>query len=289
MRKYRLWTSALSLIALAALFLKLPETPNIFNLFECKACVSNNPYVPLIGAGYFSTLIALSLFFPAFPNRQIARGGLTWAVLLAIALTWVDFPSWCGLCLVGHACNILIWTIWLTAPSEAEAWNASPMTERLCLTLFAPVSMVALFACLNLTFMIYNLKNNHNTPPTSLKPGDTSPAFAAKGTIINFVIPDCPYCKQQLPILNSLAAELSGRSYRFITISPELTAELSQEALAIEWLEDKDGKLRELFKVSGFPILFVVGNDGKIAEIIPGAPAQLKSLLSKAIDFPLAQ
>jgi hypothetical protein len=63
-----------------------------------------------------------------------------------------------------------------------------------------------------------------------------------------------------------------------------------ESAPAADWVEDKDGALRELFKVFGYPTMFVIGKDGKISQVIPGVPDQLKaSLLSKLVMTPATQ
>lgn len=299
-KQFRHWVPVLGIIALIALFLKLPETPNLFGYLGCKTCTSSDPYLPLIGAGYFAALIAVSMLFPSFPGPLIAKGGLTWAVLLAAAMTYVNYPGWCPDCLIGHICNILIWTIWVVVPPSTKKSNiTTSIRERACLAFFAPISIVALFSCLNLTFMAYGFKINRNFSATSFKVGEAIPPFAMEtnenrsfasqdlaqttGIVINFVSTNCPYCKEQLPILNSVAAQLAGGSYRFINISPQVPHELVQLSKETEWVLDKEGKLRDLFKVSGYPTLFIVGADGKIRQIIPGVPSQLKEQLLTAL------
>ena len=298
-KQVRSWVPVLGILASVALFLSLPETPNV--LGWCRTCSSGDPYLPLIGAGYFAALVAVSLLFPAFPGPHVARGGLTWSVLLALTLTYIKFPAWCGACLIGHLCNILIWTIWLVIPPPAEEPRSSTLGERLCLTLIAPVSVIALFSSVNLTFMAYGFRIR-DIAATSLHPGDSLPAFSiqtasgrpftntdaaqAAGLVINFISPDCPYCSQQLPVVNALAAQLAGDSFRFINVSPALPTELVRRSPTAEWVEDKDGKLRALFHVSGYPTLFVVRSDGTIAEAIAGVPEQLEAKLRTSLVQP---
>jgi thiol-disulfide isomerase/thioredoxin len=162
----------------------------------------------------------------------------------------------------------------------------------------APIILIALFSTLNITFMVYNLKATNNMLVSGLQPGDTVPEFvtqninrtfsntdiaATKGVLINFISPGCPYCQDQLPILESVAAQYAGGPYRFINISPALPPELIQQAPTAEWFEDQKGQLRELFKVSGYPTLFVIRTDGKIMQVIPGVPQDLKSILISSI------
>lgn len=284
MKHLRYLVPFLGILALAALFMILPETPSIFGIVGCKTCSLGDPYLPLIGAGYFATIIAVSLIFPTFPGPLIARGGLIWAILIALILTYIKWPVLCPACLIGHACNILIWTIWVVSRQEAKS-RISNLRERLCLTLFAPISVVALFSCLNLTFMAYGSKINHNLSSTSLQIGDAMPALTnidateISGLVINFISLDCPYCKEQLLVINSVANQLSNGSYRFINVTPVLQKELVESFPAFEWVEDKEGELRELFKISGYPTLFVMGSDGKIAQVTAGVPEQLKAHL----------
>lgn len=281
------------LLALGALFLKMPETPNFFGLYECKACVSGGPFLPLFGAGYFTILIALSLLFPAFPSPRVAKGGLIWALLLTIVLTRMNWPHLCYDCLFAHSCHILIWSIWFFIPAENSV-HSNVLREKLGLTFFSAVSVMALFSCLNLTFMAYGFKASQSASATLLKPGDAVPLFTLEtqgkgqityddlakidGFVINFISPDCPYCQQQLPILDSVAKAISTAS-RFVNISPTLPQELMAALPHLEWVEDKEGALRELFKVSGYPTLFIISSDGTIAEIIPGLSDTLKESL----------
>ena len=291
MRRLRYWVPVLGTLALILLFLKMPEAPDVWGLFKCKTCGVSDPYLPMVGSGYFALLITVALLFPNFPSPSIARGGLIWALLLAPSLTYIDWPAWCIACLIGHICNISIWTIWWLAPPIPHESRASPLGERLFLTLFAPISMITLFSCLNLTLMVYHLKTKQTVLTTSLQVGDKIPHFTSQNQeyraltnatterFINFVSPNCPYCKEQLLILDEIAAQLANSAYSFIHISPLLTPDLIQQSTAIEWIEDKEGQLRELFKVSGYPTLFVVGSDNKIRQVISGVPLDLKTSL----------
>ncbi len=283
----------LGFVALIALFLKLPEPSKSFNALSCQTCSASNPYFLLFGAAYFAGLIALSLLFPSLPGPRMARGGLIWAVLLALTLTYIDFPRICTICLIGHGCNILMWTIWVTTPPISGGVSNSSARERLCLLLFAPVSVVALFSCLNLTLMAYSVKNNPVVSATSLHIGDAAPAFKVRTSdgrtvsnmdansrmIVNFVSPDCSHCKEQLLTLSAIIPQIRESACRFINIAPILPKGALEYPSDIEWVEDKSGALRKLFGVSGYPTLFVIGANSKIVQIVPGVDKDLKSLV----------
>jgi hypothetical protein len=297
MKYLRYFVPVLGIFALIALFLKLPEPAKLFNALSCKTCSSGDPYLPLFGAAYFAILIAISFLFPNFPNSQVARSGLIWAVLLALVSTYIEFPRICVLCLIGHGCNILIWTIWVTIPPINSEIGNSSVRERIYLLLFAPVSVVALLSCLNLTFMAYSFKTSHVISAAGLQIGDLTPDFAVQTfagqivtnadanprMIINFISLDCPHCKDQLLILSAILPKIRDSACRFINIAPILSTELLDYSPSVEWVEDKSGDLRKLFNVSGYPILFVIGADYRIVQIIPGLNEDLKSLVLESL------
>jgi hypothetical protein len=190
-----------------------------------------------------------------------------------------------------------MWAIWLFSPAiERAESRVSSIGERVFLTCFGMVAVMALFGCLNLTFLIYKLKGKQEVVATTLKPGDSIPAFTANdvagrsinilesngdGWILNFISPNCPYCKEQLEILSAIEKDLTIGPYRLANISPAVSAELMQLLPLAEWIEDKNGSLRDRFHVSGYPTLFVVGIDGKIGQIISGVPDHLASTLMR--------
>lgn len=266
----RIAAAFLCLVALGALFFKLPEVSG------CKRCVGKEPFLPMLAAGYFAALLSSALLYPAFPKRKVARGGLVFAAVLAAVLTYLQFP--CVICLIGHGCNLLIWTLWCLAPEQEE-----PLAIRrwLATTLFGAVSVIALFASLNLTFMAYRGKS-YSPSPVSLRPGDMAPHFDPQGgqLWVNFVSPDCPYSLKQIAMINETAASQT----RLIYISPSLSPEFIQNAPNAQWIEDKDGKLRTLYKVAGYPTLFIINAQGTIEKIFPGLSNDFKEDLIALTD-----
>lgn len=94
--------------------------------------------------------------------------------------------------------------------------------------------------------------------------------------LFNFISPNCPYCKEQMAVLNEIAPELLKKSVRIINISQINSPEFNTSHM--EFVEDSQGEFRKLFKVTGYPTLFIV-KEGKISEIILGAPEELKGKL----------
>lgn len=299
MRQFRSWVPILGILNLLLLFFQMPEAPNLFGLLGCKTCASSDPFLLLIGAGYFATIISISLLYPSFPNRQMACGGLIWALFLASGLTYLHLPNLCPACLIGHFLNLMIWTIWLVEPSPQRE-PPSFFKERIFFLFLTPMIVVTLFSCLNITFLIYHFQDQQDLSTVAyFKSGDRTPPFNIQttkgnkinhdnltqslGIVINFVTANCPYCIQQLSILNDVAMKLSQSSYQFVNVSSALTDDLIQRALATEWAEDKEGELHHLFKVKAYPTTFIIGNDGKIKQVILGVPENFETSLLTSI------
>lgn len=279
MKQLRYTVPFLSLIALISLFFKLPH---------CTTCRSENLLLLFLGIGYFSILFAISLLFPSFPGRYVARGGLLGSILLPISLIWLDGIPNCLPCTIAHAANIGIWTIWLATP-PLQIQTSTPVTERLCLALIVPISVIALFGFLNLSLP-------KKRTFIGLSVGETVPVFSYKtlkgeqianstqGTLlINFIAPNCPFCKEQLQILNALAVEFPN--LKWVNVSPILPEEWIASSPSADWIEDKENELRKLFKVYGTPTLFVLSPEGKISKVIPGVPEQMKDYLIASLKM----
>ncbi len=294
----------LCFIALVAVFLKLPEVANTFKFLKCKSCTIDDPYITLVAAGYFALILVASLLFPQFPNRFIAKAGLIWAVLLAFVLTYLNLPTVCPSCLLAHLCNILIWLNWSLDQSGQIKSSSTPLREKIFLLVFAPMAMIALFSCINLTLLAYGIPLNQRLLELGLQPGNAVPTYAAKTSkgdafhlnpdklekklILNFVAPNCPYCKEQIPILNSMTEQLQNKGYRIVNITPALSDDQIVTAPLLEWMEDDEGKLRGLFRVAGFPTLFVIDLKGKVNKVIPGLPTDLQESLKKLKSEPIS-
>lgn len=283
MEKLRYLVPIFGCIGLVALFFKLPESSFIFH---CTSCASQNPYLPFSGAAYFALLIASSFLFPTFPNKKIGQGGIVFAAFLAIGLTYIQFPMRCIPCLIAHSCHILMWVFLRYTPKIQSC--SSALGIRLCLMMVVPISIVSLFSCLNLNFIAYK-KTEKLTKLSKFSLETTMGKSITESddyVIFNFVSPNCPYCKDQLPILNAVANVFSKGPYRFVNITPVVYSELVEKAPECEWYDDHAGQMHSLFKVTTYPTLFIVKKGGEIAEIISGVPDDLKKHLLSTLFKP---
>lgn len=92
MTKNNLLAALFGVVALGALFFKLPGIPDLFGM-TCKSCTASSPYFPMLAAAYFAFLISFILSFPTFPSFSKALGGLFWALGLLVTLTYIS-PEW---------------------------------------------------------------------------------------------------------------------------------------------------------------------------------------------------
>lgn len=252
--------SRYSLIHFLGIFLLGSTAIAALLLKSCKTCILADPFLPLVGAGYFALLIAMAVFLPRFPGSRMARAGLIWSISLAVSFSYVHYPRWCTNCLVAHACHIAMWTVWILVPHRQSSFKLRLSTTFLVWVLF------------------FSLKSEHQA---GLKPGDHLPAFhigKEERLLINFTSSHCPYCKEQLPLLNRFAAR-AGEKYRFVNV----ISTLPSETAGMEWVEDKYGELAQLFKVDGYPMLFVAGKEGLIEQVIAGVPDQMEEMLSQLL------
>lgn len=196
-------------------------------------------------------------------------------------MTYFDFPKVCALCLFAHACHILMWTLWLVIP--AKVVYAGPYAKKIALAMLAPLCAAALFVGIN-----HTLKKS---AVEGLKIGDALPAFSVQTVtgrtissadtsvnVFNFIATDCPYCLEQQEKLKEFLPSLSQK-IRFVNVTPIIPGNLNAYAPNIEWVADPDQKLLELFRVAGYPTLFVA-KEGKIIQVVLGVPDHLKAHLS---------
>lgn len=128
---------------------------------------------------------------------------------------------------------------------------------------------------------------------------DISNAELAKSpaTILNFVAPNCGYCKKQIPRIEKLRQKYAEKGVRFVNVAQTMgkkyeTGELVKvmEGLGsnIELAHDPDNKVGTLFKARGFPTMIVVGKDGKVAATNIGNMPDLDTRLTAQLDAMIA-
>ncbi len=116
--------------------------------------------------------------------------------------------------------------------------------------------------------------------------------------VLDFFAPTCPHCKKQMPRVEALRRTYEERGVRFLFItetmggapvpSLELAATLKQLGVAAPAALDAGNTVGKLFRVSGYPTLFVISKGGRIEAVTSGNSADLEKKLQAQLDDLLA-
>jgi len=128
---------------------------------------------------------------------------------------------------------------------------------------------------------------------------DVSNAELAKSsaTVLNFVAPNCGFCKKQVPRLEKIRQKYAEKGVRFVNVAQTMrkkyeTAEVVKVfgdlGTNIELAHDPDNKSGTAFKARGFPTMVVVGKDGKVAAANIGNLGDLEKRLEAQLDAVIA-
>jgi len=115
-----------------------------------------------------------------------------------------------------------------------------------------------------------------------------------KATVLNFVNAACPYCIEQVPLVEKMRAEYESQGVRFVNVEVPMTfdrgqtAEEAREAFAgigsrIEFAKDVSD-VDDRFAVGGVPTLSIVDSSGKVRQAYIGAQDDLMARLRGVLD-----
>lgn len=111
--------------------------------------------------------------------------------------------------------------------------------------------------------------------------------YAGKIVFLNFWTTWCPYCIEEMPDLDQANKDLlqSGKA-EILTIDvmekeEEVKRFISEYKLSLPVLMDKDGKVAQAYRITGFPTTVIITPDGNISEMIVGATDR-ETIMKKA-------
>jgi thiol-disulfide isomerase/thioredoxin len=111
------------------------------------------------------------------------------------------------------------------------------------------------------------------------------------GVILSFFASWCTGCRNELPLVNSLVNELTGKGIKVVivdvkedveTISAFL-AELKVDKPVV--LMDRNGKAGDKYQVRFLPTTFFIGADGRVKDIIFGEIIDKRELLASVVKL----
>jgi thiol-disulfide isomerase/thioredoxin len=114
-------------------------------------------------------------------------------------------------------------------------------------------------------------------------------------TVLNFVAPNCGFCKRALPNVEKVRKDYEAKGIRFVNVVQKMRKEFTEEQivdvlkeagsrLAISTSDFKDNTVGQAFKAVSYPTMVVVDRTGKIAHVNIGAKQNLDSLLKGQLD-----
>lgn len=113
--------------------------------------------------------------------------------------------------------------------------------------------------------------------------------YKGKVVILNFWAVWCKYCKEEMPDLNELNAELEKDNEAVILAvdvqesSGTVKNYLSSNKINLKVLLDENGSVAQSYGISGYPTTFIINNDGTLYTYISGKTDKetLKEILAK--------
>jgi len=112
-------------------------------------------------------------------------------------------------------------------------------------------------------------------------------------TILNFVAPNCPHCKRQVPGVEKVRAEYEAKGVRFVNVVQKMRTAYTVDKIKqtfedvgskIELAPNLDNSVGQLYKARSFPTLVVVDNKGKVADVTVGNRPGIADTLKKKLD-----
>jgi peroxiredoxin len=126
--------------------------------------------------------------------------------------------------------------------------------------------------------------------PEFLKPGDHVRSFAAdtlsgERQMVNYTASaktvllvfrsECPACERTLPYWKEIKAACDRQGYQIFGISLDSSAKTSEflktKGFNLEVFAGPDAQFKDTFKLNLTPLTIVIGNDGKVERVWPGA------------------
>jgi thiol-disulfide isomerase/thioredoxin len=114
-----------------------------------------------------------------------------------------------------------------------------------------------------------------------------------KATVLNFVAPNCGFCKRQVPNVEKVRQEYEAKGIRFVNVAQKMRKEYSVEETEkifkqagsnLELATDFTNSVGQKYLATSFPTMVVVDGAGKIAAVNIGAKPNIDTILKGQLD-----
>lgn len=104
----------------------------------------------------------------------------------------------------------------------------------------------------------------------------TLSSLRGKIVMINYWATWCPPCKEEMPSLNTLHANMKSKGFEILAVSADKTLSAIKEYVAehdfdFQILWDEDQTVMRTYKVFSLPTTFLIDRNGTIVKIFMGA------------------
>lgn len=137
-----------------------------------------------------------------------------------------------------------------------------------------------------------------SAPEISLKTLEETPVgnpeFALHpATVLNFFAPNCGFCKKQIPKVEELRSRYEPLNVRFVNVCEtmrtpftpdQVRAVMADLSANLEIAMDPGNRYGRNYKVTGFPVLFVVRGNGIVEHVVSGNKADLVEQVAGKLD-----
>jgi peroxiredoxin len=113
--------------------------------------------------------------------------------------------------------------------------------------------------------------------------------FRGKPLIVNFFASWCDPCRDEMPLLNALAANASSAGYNVLGVAVQdsraaLTEFAKEAGIAFPIALDLNSKVQRAYRIFGPPATFVIDGRGVLRDIVlgPMTPERAREALAKA-------
>jgi peroxiredoxin len=108
--------------------------------------------------------------------------------------------------------------------------------------------------------------------------------------VLHFWATWCPYCRNEIPELTELQTQWADKGVRVLAVSTDQDARKLEQFLAkspVPYPVVHDPAIAGQYAVSGIPVTYVVGRDGRIVQRLEGA-SDIISTVERALAEPAA-